>query len=383
MSDNLDYVPQLTLNPDGPAAAAAPDEAEKNAERDKIAVHLDLDQLSPEEQKMVTDFSKQIDITDTNAVLTYGAASQKHIADFSDSALQSVRTKDLGEVGDMLSDLVVELKGFNFDESEKKGLFGIRRKVKKQIENLKADYAKAEVNVDKITEMLEKHQITLMKDTAMLDKMYDTNQAYFKELTMYILAGKQKLEQCRAETLPALQKKAEETGLPEDAQAANDFANMINRFEKKLYDLELTRMISVQMAPQIRMIQNNDSMLVEKIQTSIVNTIPLWKSQMVLALGLYHSQQAMSAQREVTEMTNSLLKKNAEMLKTGSIEIAKESERGIVDIETLAGTNKMLIDTLEEVQQIQRDGSAKRREAEAELGRIEGELKQKLLDLRK
>ncbi len=383
MSDNLDYVPQLTLNPDGPAAAAAPDEAEKNAERDKIAVHLDLDQLSPEEQKMVTDFSKQIDITDTNAVLTYGAASQKHIADFSDSALQSVRTKDLGEVGDMLSDLVVELKGFNFDESEKKGLFGIRRKVKKQIENLKADYAKAEVNVDKITEMLEKHQITLMKDTAMLDKMYDTNQAYFKDLTMYILAGKQKLEQCRAETLPALQKKAEETGLPEDAQAANDFANMINRFEKKLYDLELTRMISVQMAPQIRMIQNNDSMLVEKIQTSIVNTIPLWKSQMVLALGLYHSQQAMSAQREVTEMTNSLLKKNAEMLKTGSIEIAKESERGIVDIETLAGTNKMLIDTLEEVQQIQRDGSAKRREAEAELGRIEGELKQKLLDLRK
>ena len=383
MSDNLDYVPQLTLNPDGPAAAAAPDEAEKNAERDKIAVHLDLDQLSPEEQKMVTDFSKQIDITDTNAVLTYGAASQKHIADFSDSALQSVRTKDLGEVGDMLSDLVVELKGFNFDESEKKGLFGIRRKVKNQIENLKADYAKAEVNVDKITEMLEKHQITLMKDTAMLDKMYDTNQAYFKDLTMYILAGKQKLEQCRAETLPALQKKAEETGLPEDAQAANDFANMINRFEKKLYDLELTRMISVQMAPQIRMIQNNDSMLVEKIQTSIVNTIPLWKSQMVLALGLYHSQQAMSAQREVTEMTNSLLKKNAEMLKTGSIEIAKESERGIVDIETLAGTNKMLIDTLEEVQQIQRDGSAKRREAEAELGRIEGELKQKLLDLRK
>lgn len=384
MSDNFDYVPQLTLNPDGPAAAAAaPDEAAKNAERDKNAVHLELEQLSPEEQKVVTDFSKQIDITDTNAVLTYGAASQKHIADFSDSALQSVRTKDLGEVGDMLSDLVVELKGFNFEESEKKGLFGIRRKVKNQIENLKADYAKAEVNVDKITEMLEKHQITLMKDTAMLDKMYDTNQAYFKELTMYILAGKQKLEQCRTETLPALQKKAEETGLPEDAQAANDFANMINRFEKKLYDLELTRMISVQMAPQIRMIQNNDSMLVEKIQTSIVNTIPLWKSQMVLALGLYHSQQAMSAQREVTEMTNSLLKKNAEMLKTGSIEIAKESERGIVDIETLAGTNKMLIDTLEEVQQIQRDGSAKRREAEAELGRIEGELKQKLLDLRK
>lgn len=385
MSDNLDFVPQLTLDPTGAAAAqaSAPDEAEKQAERDKNAVHLELDQLSPDEQKMVTDFSKQIDITDTNAVLTYGAASQKHISDFSDSALQAVRTKDLGQVGDMLSDLVVELKGFNFDENEKKGLFGIRRKVKNQIESLKADYAKAEVNVDKITEMLEKHQITLMKDTAMLDKMYVTNQAYFKELTMYILAGKQKLEECQTVTLPALQKKAEESGLPEDAQAANDYANMINRFEKKLYDLELTRMISVQMAPQIRMIQNNDSMLVEKIQTSIVNTIPLWKSQMVLALGLYHSQQAMAAQREVTDMTNSLLKKNAEMLKTGSVEIAKESERGIVDIETLAGTNKMLIETLEEVQQIQKDGSAKRRDAETELGRIEGELKQKLLDLRK
>ena len=387
MADNMDFIPQLTLDPTGTAAMAAAeepaDEAAIQAERDKTAVKLELDQLSPEEQKVVTEFSKQINIMDTNAILSYGAASQKHISDFSDSALQAVRTKDLGEVGDMLSDLVVELKGFNFDEKEKKGIFGIRRKVKNQIENLKADYAKAEVNVDKITEMLEKHQITLMKDTAMLDKMYEKNQGYFKELTMYILAGKQKLEECKNETLPALQKKAQETGLPEDAQAANDYSNMINRFEKKIYDLELTRMISVQMAPQIRMIQNNDSLLVEKIQTSIVNTIPLWKSQMVLALGLYHSQQAMEAQREVTNMTNTLLKKNAEMLKTGSIEVAKESERGIVDIETLAQTNKMLIDTLEEVQQIQKDGSIKRRAAEDELGRIEGELKQKLLDLHK
>ena len=377
-----EYVPKLTLDPTGSAAAAAAEEASIE-ERDKNAVILELEQLSPDEQKMVVDFSKQIDITDTNTVLTYGAASQKQISDFSDTALQSVRTKDMGEVGDMLSDLVVELKGFSFDEvGETKGFLGIKRRIKKQIEELKADYAKAEVNVDKIAEMLEKHQITLMKDTAMLDKMYDTNQAYFKELTMYILAGKQKIEECKATTLPALQKKAEESGLPEDAQAANDFANMINRFEKKIYDLELTRMISVQMAPQIRLIQNNDTMLIEKIQTSLVNTIPLWKSQMVLALGQYHAQQAMEAQREVTDMTNALLKKNAEMLKQGSIEIAKESERGIVDIETLTNTNQMLIETLEEVQQIQKDGAVKRKEAEAELGRIEGELKQKLLNLR-
>ena len=377
-----EYVPKLTLDPTGAAAAAAETEA-TNEERNKNAVILELEQLTPEEQKVVVDFSKQIDITDTNTVLTYGAASQKQISDFSDSALQAVRTKDMGEVGDMLSDLVVELKGFDFDEvGETKGFLGIKRRIKKQIEELKADYAKAEVNVDKIAEMLEKHQITLMKDTAMLDKMYDTNQAYFKELTMYILAGKQKIEECKNVTLPALQKKAEESGLPEDAQAANDFANMINRFEKKIYDLELTRMISVQMAPQIRLIQNNDAMLIEKIQTSLVNTIPLWKSQMVLALGQYHAQQAMEAQREVTDMTNALLKKNAEMLKQGSIEIAKESERGIVDIETLTHTNQMLIETLEEVQQIQKDGSVKRKEAEAELGRIEGELKQKLLNLR-
>ena len=372
-----EYVPKLTLNPTAAAEAPAQEESTETAAK------LEMPQLSPEEQKMVDDFSKQIDITDTSAILTYGAASQKQISDFSDSALQAVRTKDMGEVGDMLSDLVVELKGFDFDEAgEKKGFLGFKRKIKNQIEELKADYSKAETNVDKISEMLEKHQITLMKDTAMLDKMYETNQDYFKELSMYILAGKKKLEECKNETLPALQKKAQESGLPEDAQAANDFANMINRFEKKIYDLELTRMISVQMAPQIRLIQNNDTMLIEKIQTSLVNTIPLWKSQMVLALGQYHAQQAMEAQREVTDMTNELLKKNAEMLKQGSIDVAKESERGIVDIETLTSTNQMLIETLEEVQQIQKDGAAKRREAEAELGRIEGELKQKLLNLR-
>ena len=398
MSENTEFVPELTLNPDGfpsfeealaateapaaAAAAAAPTLEEDNAVI-KESIDSQMSSLTEEERKQVEAFSKQIDITDTNTVLTYGAASQKHISDFSDTALNAVRTKDLGEVVDMLSDLVVELKGFNFDEKQKKGLFGLKKKAQHKIETLKADYAKAEVNVDKISEMLEKHQVVLMKDTAMLDKMYETNQGYFKELTMYILAGKTKLDECRTVTLPALQKKAEESGLPEDAQAASDFANMINRFEKKLYDLELTRMVSVQMAPQIRLIQNNDTLLVEKIQTSIVNTIPLWKSQMVLALGLYHSQQAMQAQHEVTEMTNELLKKNAEMLKTGSIEVAKESERGVVDIDTLVETNRMLIETLEEVQQIQRDGSARRHAAEAELGRIEGELKQKLLDLRR
>ncbi len=383
MAENEAYVPQLTLNPGGSAAAAQEFNPKAQEERDQNAVTLDMGQLTPEEQKTVEDFAKQIDITDTTAILTYGSQSQQRIADFSDSALQSVRTKDMGAVGDMLSDLVVELRGFKVEEPEKKWLFGFKRKAQKYIENIKAEYAKAETNVDKITEMLEQHQMTLMKDTAMLDKMYETNQAYFKELTMYILAGKQKLEECRNVTLPELQKKAEESGLPEDAQAANDYANMINRFEKKIHDLELTRMVSIQMAPQIRMIQNNDSLLVEKIQTSIVNTIPLWKSQMVLSLGLYHSQQAMEAQREVTDMTNELLKKNAEMLKAGSVGIAKESERGIVDIETLTNTNKMLIETLEEVQQIQKEGAEKRKAAEAELGRIEGELKQKLLTINK
>jgi len=376
-----EYIPTLTLDPDGTAAAAAAAQVQEQA-REENAVKLELNQLSEAEQKAVLDFAEKIDITDSNAVLTYGAAAQKNIAEFSGATLNSVRTKDMGPVGDMLSDLVVELKGFNYDETEKKGLFGLRKKIKNQIENYKAQYAKAEVNVDKISDMLQQHQVTLLKDVATMDKMYDMNQTYFKELTMYILAGKQKLQACRDEMLPALRKKAEETGLPEDAQAANDYANMINRFEKKLYDLELTRTISVQMAPQIRLLQNNDSLMVEKIQTSIVNTIPLWKSQMVLALGLSHSQQAMEAQREVTNLTNELLKKNADALKTGSIEVARESERGIVDLETLKQTNQTLIETLEEVKSIQAEGSAKRHEAEQELTRIEGELKQKLLELR-
>lgn len=387
MSDaNVDYVPSLTLDPTAASAAAKIEETtdvELQKKRDETAVKLDISQLNEAEQKLVHDFAKQIDITDTNVVLTYGAASQKNIADFSENTLNSVRSKDMGEVGGMLSNLVVELKGMNYKDEEKKGLFGIKRKVQNQIATMKAQYDKVSVNVDKISEELEKHQIVLLKDAAMLDKMYEMNQAHFKELTMYILAGKEKLEECKTVELPKYQAKAQESGLPEDAQAANDYANMINRFEKKLYDLELTRMISVQMAPQIRLIQNNDSLMVEKIQTSIVSTIPLWKSQMVLALGMHHSQQAMEAQREVNNMTNELLKKNAEMLKTGTIEIAKESERGIADIDTLVQTNNMLIDTIEEVRKIQEEGTHKRQEAEVELGRIEGELKQKLLDLRK
>ena len=382
---NSTYVPKLTLDPTGAAAAAAPaaPAAPQAAAAQEEKPAFDMSQLSPEEQKAVDDFSKKIDITDTNTVLQYGSASQKNIAEFSSATLNNVRTKDMGEIGDQLSQLVVQLKGFNYGEEEKKGLFGLRKKVANQIASVKAEYAKAETNVDKIVDALESHQIVLLKDVAMLDKMYDMNQAYFKELNMYILAGKKKLDECRSETLPALLKKAQETGLPEDAQAANDYANMINRFEKKIHDLELTRTISIQMAPQIRMIQSNDSLMVEKIQTSIVNTVPLWKSQMVLALGMYHSQQAMEAQREVSNMTNELLKRNAEALKTGSVEIARESERGIVDIETLQQTNQSLIDTLEQVRTIQQEGAQKRHAAEAELGRIEGELKRKLLEFGK
>ncbi|MBR6259747.1 MAG: toxic anion resistance protein, partial [Oscillospiraceae bacterium] len=366
---NAEYVPNLTLDPSSaPAAQAVAFQTEEA--REQNAVKLDLSQLSEAEQKAVTEFAEKIDINDSNLVLQYGAAAQKNIANFSESTLKTVRTKDMGEVGGMLSDLVVQLKGFNYGEEEKKGLFGIRKKVTNQIATIKSQYTNAEANVDKISSQLENHQVVLLKDVAMLDKMYDMNQNYFKELTMYILAGKKKLESCQ-ETLDELKRKAEESGLPEDAQAANDYANLINRFEKKVYDLELTRMVSVQMAPQIRLLQNNDSLMVEKIQTSLVNTIPLWKNQMVLALGLHHSQQAMEAQREVTNVTNDLLKKNADKLKQGSVDIAKESERGIVDIETLQQTNKALIETLEEVRSIQEEGSKKRREAEAELGRIE------------
>ena len=385
---DFEYKPTLTLTPeeDQQAAAAAAAEAPKApaspfAEKPVDTLDEMAAKLTPEERQAIKDFAAKIDIKDSNMVLQYGSGAQKNISDFSSAALGNVRTKDMGEVGQMLGSLVVELKGMNIDPEEKKGFLGLFKRAGNQIATLKAQYDKAEGNVSRISEELEKHQIVLLKDVATLDKMYDLNQAYFKELSMYILAGKEKLAAERATTLVELKEKAEKSGLPEDAQAYNDYMNMCNRFEKKLHDLELTRMISIQMAPQIRMIQNNDSLMVEKIQTSISNTIPLWKSQMVLALGMYHSQQAMQAQHEVTELTNELLKKNSEMLKTGSVEIAKESERGIVELETLKQTNQNLIDTLEEVRRIQAEGSQKRREAEQELGRIESELKNKLLEM--
>ena len=396
MSDELNLTPELTLTPDTAAAAAqapaapeltlepsAPDtaaQAAAQAARDANAVKLDESMLSEAEKKMVDDFSQKIDISDSNMILQYGAAAQKNIAAFSESALTSVKTKDLGEVGDALSSLVVELK--NFGQPEKKGIAGLFQKKRNELEALKASYSKAETNVEKIVRMLENHQVVLMKDIAMFDQMYDLNTKYYKELTMYILAGKKRLESLRANELEQLRKKAEETGAQEDAQAYNDYMNLCNRFEKKLHDLELTRMISIQMGPQTRLLQNNDTQMLEKIQSSLVNTIPLWKSQMVLALGLEHSRQATAAQSAVTNMTNELLQKNADMLKMGTIETAKEAERSIVDIETLQHTNQQLISTLDEVMQIQKDGAQKRREAEVELGRIEGELKQKLLELR-
>ena len=337
--------------------------------------------LTEAERKMVDDFAKQIDLTDSNVVLQYGAAAQKNIAGFSESTLNSVRTKDLGEIGQALSSLVVELKGFGKEEDEK-GIFGFFKKKKNELEAMKVAYTKAEANVDKIAEVLEGHQVTLMKDIAMLDQMYELNTKYYKELTMYILAGKKRLNQVRANELEQLRQKAAQSGTQEDAQAYNDLTNMCSRFEKKLHDLELTRMISIQMGPQTRLIQNNDTLMLEKIQSSLVNTIPLWKSQMVLSLGLEHSRQATAAQSAVTNMTNELLKKNADMLKMGTIETAREAERSVVDIQTLQHTNEQLISTLDEVMNIQREGAQKRREAEAELGRIEGQLKQKLLELR-
>ena len=373
-------VPQLTLDPSAPATPAAPQAAEP-AKPAAEPVKLDDSLLSDAEKKAVEDFAKKIDITDSNMILQYGAAAQKNVAGFSENALNSVRTKDLGEVGKSLSELVVELKGFG-EEEEKKGLFGLFKKTGSKLEAMKAQYAKVETNVDKIARELEQHQVTLLKDVAMLDQMYELNLKYYKELTMYILAGKKKLEQVRSQDLPALKAKAEQTGAQEDAQAYNDLAQMCERFEKKLHDLELTRIISVQMGPQTRLIQNNDTLMVEKIQSSLVNTIPLWKSQMVLALGLEHSRQATAAQSAVTEMTNELLKKNADMLKMGTVETAKEAERSVVDIETLQHTNQQLISTLDEVLNIQKEGAAKRKAAEAELGRIEGELKQKLMELR-
>lgn len=373
----LDAVPTLTLDPAADeAAAAAAAEEEKKVE----PVMIEETRLSPEEQKMVDDFAEKIDVTNSQMVLQYGAATQKKIGDFSETALDKVRTKDLGETGEMIANLVTELKGFDAQE-ESKGIFGFFKKAGSGIEAMKAKYAKTEANVEKIEAVLEGHQVQLLKDVAMLDKMYQMNMLYFKELTMYILAGKKKLKQVREGELQAAMGKAKASGLPEDAQAARDLADMCDRFEKKLYDLELTRNVSIQMGPQIRLIQNNDTMMAEKIQTSIVNTIPLWKSQMVLALGLAHSQQAIEAQRAVSDMTNELLKKNAAALKQGTIDAAKESERGIVDIETLQATNKSLIETLDELNKIQSEGRAKRAAAEVELGRIEGELKQKLMEL--
>ena len=375
-------MPKLTLTPDLSVAPEAPVPAVAAQPAAPVEpAGPDMSMLSAEERQQVEEFAKSIDLTNSQVVLQYGAAAQKNIAAFSESALGSVRTKDMGEVGDMIASLVVELKGFDAEE-ESKGFLGFFRKTNRSLETMKAKYGKAEQNVDKIAAKLEGHQITLMKDIAVLDQMYEKNLAYYKELTMYILAGQKCLADARATTLVELRNKAQQTGLPEDAQAANDYDNLCLRFEKKLHDLELTRVISMQMAPQIRMIQNNDTLMTEKIQTSLVNTIPLWKNQMVLALGISHSQQAMEAQRQVTDMTNAMLKKNADMLKQATVETARESERAVVDIETLQHTNQSLISTLDEVLQIQTEGAQKRREAETELRKIEGELKQKLLETR-
>lgn len=385
-----EFIPELTLNPNSPlgsqAQAAPPKGAEApqqpaSAPQDGVPdTDLDEAKLTPAQRKAVEAFAKTIDITDSNVVLQYGAAAQKNVSEFSENTLQQIRTKDLGEIGDTLSDLVRQLQDFDPGE-EKKGISGFFRRKKNQLATLKAGYAKASANVDKIVENLEAHQITLMKDVANLDQMFELNAKYQQELTMYILAGKKRLAQIQAEDLAQLQQQAQASGTQADAQAYNDMVSLCNRFEKKLHDLELTRMISLQMGPQTRMLQNNDTLMIEKIQSSLVNTIPLWKSQMVLALGLAHSQQAIEAQRAVTDMTNELLKKNAATLKQGTIAAAKESERGIVDIETLQQTNRSLIETLDEVVKIQNEGREKRAAAETELGRIEGELKAKLLEI--
>ena len=375
-----DAAPVLTLDP---MTTQAPVMAELAPKPEEIPEDLSENNLTPEEKKMVEDFAKTIDVTNSNVILTYGAAAQQKIAGFSDSALKSVRTKDMGEIGEMVSNLVTELRAFSPEEESKGGFFSLFKKPANKIAAMKSKYDKAETSVDKICAQLEAHQIQLMKDVAMLDQMYQVNLNYFKELSMYILAGKRRLNEVRTTILPELMEKARQSGLPEDAQAANDMDALCNRFEKKIHDLELTRVISIQMAPQIRLVQGNDTLMTEKIQSTIVNTIPLWKSQMVLALGLSHSLDAMEAQRKVTDLTNDLLKKNADALKTATVETAKESERGIVDIETLQHTNESLISTLDEVMRIQEEGRQKRRDAEAELGRMEGELKQKLLELRK
>ena len=386
MSDNM--MPELTLNPTEAAQEAVPEltltpEAPAAPETEKKEVEpvkVDESMLTEQEKKAVDDFAKKIDIKDTNVVLNYGVAAQKSVATFSENALSSVRNKDLGEVGETLSNLVVEVKGFG--QEEKKGFAGLFHKQKDKLELMRAQYGKAETSVNRIVSELEKHQVTLMKDIAMLDQMYELNLKYYKELTMYIIAGKKRLAEVRSGELEELRKKAEASGLAEDAQAYNDYTQKCDRFEKKLHDLELTRMVSLQMGPQTRLLQNNDTLMVEKIQSSLVNTIPLWKSQMVLALGMEHSRQATAAQSAVAQTTNELLKKNADMLKMGTIATAKEAERSIVDIETLQHTNEQLVSTLDEVVNIQREGAQKRKEAEVELGRIEGELKQKLMELR-
>lgn len=367
--------PSLTLEPDlGEFEKKEEVLPKKQTEKEEVPV------LTPEEQKMVNDFAAKIDIENTNQILQYGAGTQKKMADFSDTALENVKTQDLGEIGELISNVVGELKDFDVQEEGK--FFGFFRKQTSKIENLKNKYDKAQANVEKITDSLQQHQVRLMKDSAMLDKMYEQNLNYFKELTMYILAGKKKLEETRNGKLAEMKNKAALSGLPEDAQAARDLDEKCSRFEKKLHDLELTRTIAMQTAPQIRLIQNNDTVMVEKIQTTIVNTIPLWKSQMVLALGIAHSAEAVQAQRQVTDITNELLRKNAETLHMATVETAKESERGIVDLETLQKTNADLIQTLDDVMRIQMEGRQKRQAAEMEMHRMEEELKRKLLEIR-
>ena len=375
MSDefkDVSTVPTLTLEP-------FQEEEKKKPVVQPEEPKLDDTILTEEERRMVDAFAQQIDLTNSSMILQYGAGTQKKMADFSESALENVKSKDLGEVGTLLTNVVTELK--SFDEEESKGFLGIFKKASNKVESMKAKYSKAEENVNQIVKALDNHQVQLLKDVAILDKMYDLNLTYFKELSMYILAGKKKLEEVRTGELAAAVAKAETSNLPEDAQAAKDLQSMCDRFEKKIHDLELTRMISIQTAPQIRMVQNNDTLMAEKIQSTIVNTIPLWKSQMVLALGIEHSAQAAKAQREVTDMTNELLRKNADILKTATIDTAKESERGIVDLETLKHTNESLISTFDEVLKIQTEGREKRQTAEAEMQRMENELKKKLLEI--
>ena len=372
---NKETIPSLTLEPeldDAPELVVKEETALQQTQPETV--------LTPEEQKMVDDFAAKIDVENTTQILQYGAGTQKKMADFSDTALANVRTQDLGEVGDLITGVVGELKGL--DAEEEKGLLGFFRKQANKLEVMKTRYAKAEANVEKISDALQQHQVRLLKDSAVLDKMYEQNLAYFKELTMYILAGKQKLEQVRSTKLRQLEETAQRTGLAEDAQAARDLSEKCQRFEKKIHDLELTRAISIQTAPQIRMIQNNDNVMVEKIHTTLVNTIPLWKNQMVLALGIAHSTEAAQAQRQVTDITNALLRQNAEKLHMASVETAKEAERGIVDIETLKKTNAELIQTLDDVMKIQAEGRAKRQAAEAEMAKMENDLKTKLLQIR-